>query len=173
MLQPVDVRVKVNVTLPAVTPLTTPALVTVAIEVLLLVQVPPVLGDKFMVLPIHTAAGAVTTGNALTVTEDVVLLHPVDVCVKVKVTLPAAMPVTKPAFVTEAIEVLLLVQVPPVVGDKVIAFPTHTAGGEFTTGSSSTVTLTVPAVLVHRLTVAVTLYKPAAPFVALVIAGFC
>src|SRR5258705_12510225 len=60
---------------------------------LLLVQVPPEVGDKVAVLPTHTLAGAVTTGNAFTVTDEVVLLHPVDVCVKVNVTVPADTPV--------------------------------------------------------------------------------
>ena len=57
----------------------TPALVTVAIAGLLLTHVPPVVGDNVAVLPTHTVAGAVTTGKAFTVTEEVVLLHPVDV----------------------------------------------------------------------------------------------
>ena len=69
----------VNVTEPAATPVITPAFVTVAIDVLLLVQVPPVVGDNVAVLPTHTVAGAVTVGFALTVTDEVVLLHPVDV----------------------------------------------------------------------------------------------
>lgn len=40
-----------NVTVPEVTPVTTPPFVTVAIEVLLLVQVPPELGESVVVLP--------------------------------------------------------------------------------------------------------------------------
>jgi hypothetical protein len=52
---PVTVSVKVRLTLPAETPVTTPALVTVAIELLLLVHVPPVLGVTLAVLPTHTA----------------------------------------------------------------------------------------------------------------------
>ena len=57
----------------------TPALVTVATAALLLVHVPPDVGDNVAVLPAHTAAGAVTVGFALTVTDEVVLLHPVEV----------------------------------------------------------------------------------------------
>jgi hypothetical protein len=71
--------VNVNVTEPADTPVITPALVTVATAGLLLIHVPPLVGDNVAVLPTHTFAGAVTTGNAFTVTDEVVLLHPVDV----------------------------------------------------------------------------------------------
>jgi hypothetical protein len=49
----------------------------VATALLLLVHVPPVVGDKVIVLPTHTDAGALTAGFAFTVTEDVVLLQPV------------------------------------------------------------------------------------------------
>ena len=68
-----------KVTVPAATPVITPAFVTVATAVLLLAHVPPLVGDKVAVLPTHTVAGAVTVGFALTVTDEVVLLHPVDV----------------------------------------------------------------------------------------------
>jgi len=151
LLHPVVVWVKVNVTVPADTPVTTPPLVTVAIAVLLLVHVPPVVGDKVIVLPIHTDEGAVTTGFAFTVTEEVVLLHPVDVSVKVNVTMPADTPVTTPALVTVALAVLLLVHVPPVVGDKVIVLPTHTAEPAVTVGNAFTVTEEV--VLLHPVVV--------------------
>ena len=62
---------KVNVTLPAATPVANPALVTVALVGSLLVQVPPVVGDSVMVLPTQTEVPALTTGKALTVTVDV------------------------------------------------------------------------------------------------------
>ena len=62
---------KVNVTLPAATPVANPALVTVALVGSLLVQVPPVVGDSVMVLPTQTEDPALTTGKALTVTVDV------------------------------------------------------------------------------------------------------
>ena len=70
---------KVNVTLPAATPVTNPALVTVAFVASLLVQVPPVVGDSVIVLPTQTDDPALTTGKELTVTDEVVLLQPVDV----------------------------------------------------------------------------------------------
>ena len=68
-----------KVTLPAATPVTNPALVTVALVGSLLVQVPPVVGDNVIVFPIQTDDPALTAGKALTVTDEVVLLQPVDV----------------------------------------------------------------------------------------------
>ena len=70
---------KVNVTLPAATPVTNPALLTVPLVASLLVQAPPVVGDKVIVLPTQTEDPALTTGKALTVTDEVVLLQPVEV----------------------------------------------------------------------------------------------
>lgn len=165
LVQPLA-SVNVKVTEPGAAPVTTPAFVTVAIELLLLVHVPPVVGDNVMLLPTHTVAGALTTGLGFTVTEEVVLTHPVDVCVNVKVTSPAATPVTTPAFVTVANELLLLVHVPPVVGDKVMLLPTHTAAGEDTTGNAFTVTEEV--VLEHPVAVSVNVNVtvPAATLVA-------
>ena len=63
---------KVNVTLPAATPVTNPASITVALVRSLLIHVPPVVGDKVMALPTHTDDPALTTGKALTVTVAVV-----------------------------------------------------------------------------------------------------
>lgn len=54
LLHPVLVCVNVSVTVPADTPVTSPALVIVAIAGLLLVHVPPVLGVTFAVNPIQT-----------------------------------------------------------------------------------------------------------------------
>ena len=71
----------VKVAVPAATPVTTPAFVTVAIALLLLTHVPPVVGDKVVVDPTHTDVLPVilTVGSAFTVTAEVVLLQPVDV----------------------------------------------------------------------------------------------
>ena len=104
LLHPVAVSVNVNVTLPADTPVTTPPLVIVAIALLLLIHVPPVVGDNVTVLPTQTDAGAVTTGFALTVTDEVVLLQFVDVSVNVNVALPADTPVTTPPLLIVAIQ---------------------------------------------------------------------
>ena len=96
-----------------------------------------------MVDPAQTESVPVIVGSALTVSDEVVLLQPVEVWVKVKVTLPAATPITKPALETVAFVASLLVQVPPVVGDNVIAPPTQTEDPALTTGSALTVTVAV------------------------------
>ena len=59
---------KVKVTLPAATPVTSPELVTVALVASLLVQVPPMVGDNVIVPPMQTDDPALTAGSALTVT---------------------------------------------------------------------------------------------------------
>lgn len=53
--------------------------------------------------------------------------QPVAVFVNVKVADPAVIPVTTPAFVTVAIDVLLLTHVPPLVGERVVVEPTQIA----------------------------------------------
>ena len=60
-----------KVTLPAETPVTKPALETVAFVASLLIHVPPVVGDNVIVFPIQTDDPALTAGKALTVTVDV------------------------------------------------------------------------------------------------------
>jgi hypothetical protein len=62
----------VKVTVPADTGVITPAFVTVATAVLLLVQVPKVVGVKAPVEPIQTEDGEVTVGNGLIVKSPVV-----------------------------------------------------------------------------------------------------
>jgi hypothetical protein len=78
-------------------------------------------------VPLHLVVVPLITdvGRALIVTADVVLLQVVTVLVNVKVTLPAAAPVTTPALVTVAKEGLLLTHVPPVVGLSVMVELTH------------------------------------------------
>lgn len=146
--QPVAVSVKVKVAVPADTPVTTPALSTVATAALLLAQVPPLVGVKPELAPIQilVAPEIVTTGIAFTVTVAVgAEAHPVRELVKVKVAVPADMPVTTPAFVTVATEALLLAQVPPVEGDNVVVNPTQILAVPviLTTGKALTVTAEV------------------------------
>jgi len=123
----------------------------VAIVLSLLTHTPPVVGDNVAVFPTHTDAGAVTIGNAYTVAGEVVLLQFVVPSVKVNVTLPADTPVITPALVTVAIVLSLLTQVPPVVGDNVAVFPTHTDTGGITTGNAYTICDNAP-VLVRYVT---------------------
>ena len=125
-LQPVAVSVKANFTVPKATPVTIPALVTVAMEMLPLAQVPPVVGLSVVVELIHTSAVPVTEteGLGFTVTGGVVDVHKVTSCVKVKVAVPCATEVT--IFPeTVATEGLLLTHVPPDAGDNVVVEPIH------------------------------------------------
>ena len=73
----------------------------------------------------------------------VVLVQPLVARVNVKEAVPAVIPVTTPEFVTVAIEELLLVQVPPVVGDNVVMEPGHMifAPVKFTGGLALTLTV--------------------------------
>ena len=64
-----------------------------------------------------------TTGRSCTVTAVVVLEQPVAVSVKVKVTLPAEIPVTFPPLSTLAMPGSLLIHVPPVAGLRVVVDP--------------------------------------------------
>jgi hypothetical protein len=99
---------------PAETPVTRPVASTVAIAVLLLLQVPPIVASfKLLVAPTQAlgvpvmAAGAVLTDT----TVDARVPQPV---VYLMVTLPVATPVTTPVVdTTVAIPLLVLLQVPP------------------------------------------------------------
>jgi hypothetical protein len=159
--QPVVPSVKVKATVPAATPVTSPAFVTDAIALLLLNHVPPDEGDKVIVPPTHKAvAEELIIGSAFTVTEEVVLLHPVAVCVKVKVALPVDSPVTTPELVTVATEVLVLTQVPPEVGERVIVLPIQTEDAAVTVGGAFIV---ITAVVAEQFVVASENVKVALP----------
>ena len=112
-----------------------PALVAVAIKVTVVPAQIALPGT-----PDEMVTSGVKTG--FTITAEVVLLHPVVASVNVNVTLPDETPVTSPPLVTVAIALSLLVQVPPVVDDKVMPLPTHTDDAAVTTGKGLTVTST-------------------------------
>ena len=69
----------------------------------------------------------------------------VPVAVMVKVTVPALIPDTTPVFVTVATAVLLLIQVPPVVGVTVAELPTHTSLAPPNTGLDGIALINTPA----------------------------
>lgn len=148
-VQPVEVLVKVNVALPADTPVTTPALVTDAIPGALLSHVPPVDGDNVVVKPVQMllTPAMLTTGKATTITGGVVAMQPVAVLVKVKLAEPPDTAVTIPAFETVATAGALLVQVPPETGNNVVVVPTQIvpAPSILTMGKAFTVTVAVVA----------------------------
>jgi hypothetical protein len=138
------VLVKVKVADPLATPVTTPAAVTVATAVLLLAQVPPVVGERAEVVPtqIGFAPLIVAIGNAFMVMAAVgAELQPVLVFVKIKEADPLATPVTTPASVTVATAVLLLAQVPPVVGERVVVEPTQMAVAPLITATGNAFTV--------------------------------
>ena len=96
-------------------------------------MIPTPVGAVIVITPELTAQeGWVVTlavgdaGIALTVTDGVATeQHPVVVFVKINVADPAEIPVTTPALETVATALLLLDQVPPVVGDSVVVAPIH------------------------------------------------
>ena len=66
LLHPVTSLVNVNVVLPAFTPVTTPAFVTVAFVGSPLSQVPPEAGDRLIEAPTQTCVPAVIEGKSFT-----------------------------------------------------------------------------------------------------------
>ncbi len=112
-------------TAPPPRPVTTPIVLTMARKVLLLLHVPPE-GEPVNVTgePIHTELLPVMVGDALTV---MVLYAKQPPVVYVIFTTPDETPVTTPEESTEAMAVLLLLQVPPEVdAESVRVSPTHT-----------------------------------------------
>jgi len=103
------VTVYLMVTVPTTTPLTTPAVVTVAMAGVKLLQTPPLVAlVKLVVLPTQTdfvppiAAGA--EGRATNITVAVFVLPPQ--ILKVITLFPAATPVTRPVVLTVATDVV-------------------------------------------------------------------
>jgi hypothetical protein len=120
--------VNVNVTLPCETPVTIPLVVTVAIEGLLLLHVPPVDGDSVVFAPgqIDVGPDIVTVGlGPIVIGCEALDIHPEPVSVYVNVAVPCEIPVTIPELVIVAILALLLVHVPPVLGVNEVFPPIH------------------------------------------------
>jgi len=139
---PEALSVYVNVANPTETPVTSPLFKIVATDALLLTQTPPDDGRNEVVVPKHIEAGplSVMAGAPLTfICNGVVDGHPF-IAVKIKVAKPLETPVTMPLLVTVATVGLLLIQLPPVVGESVEIAPTQitvgpvklTTGGVFT-----------------------------------------
>ena len=94
---------------------------TVATERLLLVHVPPVVGDNVVVEPSQMVEGPVivAVGGLSTVTFEVASdAQPVLELVNVKLAVPVLTPVTSPELFTVATAELLLTQLPPEVGES-------------------------------------------------------
>jgi hypothetical protein len=134
LLQVVDVFVKVNVALPTLMPVITPALVTVAIVLLLLVHVPPVVGLKVVVLPTQTEGGAVTVGFGDTVTvtffvrgQTMVPIEP-EVTVYVIVAVGVAITVAPVVALKLVAGLQVYVPLPPLAVSETPGLPTHIVG---------------------------------------------
>jgi len=126
LIQPVDVDVNVKVAEPTETPVITPALVMLAIDALLLTQVPPVPGVIPMEVPIQTVLRPVSVAMGLAFTVRVgvgILVQPVAELVKIKLVVPTSTPVTTPPLVTVATAGLFVLHVPPDVGVNVVVVP--------------------------------------------------
>lgn len=115
--QPVVASVKIKVEVPAVKPVTKPALLMLATKGAVEAHVPPVAGVNVVVPEIHIESlpVKVAVGLALTVTE-IVFEQPVAVSTYVKVEDPAETPVITPALVMVATPRFDDVHVPPVAG---------------------------------------------------------
>jgi hypothetical protein len=110
---------KVNVAVPGFKADTIPLFVMLAIEGLLLIQIPPVVGENEVVVPTQITDGPfiVVKGLSKTVsTIELSDLHPVRFSVKRNFALPAVNAVTIPLFVIFAIPGAELTHTPPLFG---------------------------------------------------------
>lgn len=117
-IQPVEVLVKTKVALPACTPVTRPALLTVATDGLELTQVPPETGDNVVVDATQTLEGPVMMVVGIGLTKIVKvdwLVQAPEFLVYEIVAKPGLAPVTKPPLVTLAMAELEDDQVPPLI----------------------------------------------------------
>lgn len=135
-------------------PVTTPVLLTVAMDVAPLLHTPPeVVLLSGVVPPAHTIAVPViapATGNGLIVTITVAI-HPAGNVYVIDV-VPAVLPVTMPVVPMEALPLLLLHPPPVVTSVNIVVAPWHTTGIPLIAdGNELTVTTVVVIQLVGRL----------------------
>ena len=125
----------------------------------------PAVAELTVMVPVARAqvgcevTDAVGAAGAVFIVTDAVAgeMQPVVVLVKVKVADPPETPDTKPAFVTVATALLLLAQVPPVVGESVVVAPTQiefdpvmlTTGKILLRSCTSSEVAQAPLVIVH------------------------
>jgi len=127
-----EALVKTNVTAPLETPVTIPLLVIVATDGLLDTQVPPVVGEKLVVSPIHIASGPVrfiAVGGFTVMTTLLSDVQPEELVVNRNCTVPTSIAVMIPELFTVATVTSVLVQVPPDEGVIVDVCPTHISAG--------------------------------------------
>ena len=141
---PVTLLVKMNLADPALTAVITPLSCIVATDSFVLAQVPPELGVIFENSPIQSSVSdnpPIGGGPYTAMVIDSSETQPFVDSTKVKVALPTEFPVTTPELFTLATELLLLIQIPPEVGDNVVVVLTQISDGprRVTTGFSTTV----------------------------------
>lgn len=115
---------------PADTPVTKPPLVMVAMDVGVMLKVPPVRASATVIVdPTQTVEGPVIGGGVVLTVTIVLMVQPVDVNVNVIGATPADAPVTTPVVLpTVATAVLPLTHVPaPEASDSVVVVPVHKA----------------------------------------------
>lgn len=144
--------------MPALTPTTTPSLLTVATAGLLLTHVPSESGERVVEAPAQMVLAPVmlTTGVGFTVTAAVGSeTQPVAELVKVKVAEPAVTAVMTPSLAIVATPASLLAQVPPITGDALVISPiqmlfepTNAATGKETTFTVAVADAVQPSALV-------------------------
>src|SRR5690606_7105768 len=117
-------------------PVTTPEGETVAISVLDETQLPPAEGVSVVVVPTHMVLGPVIlmAGFPLIIICSLGSEEQPRFVVNINLAVPFPKPVTIPPFVTEAIEGLMLIQLPPVTGVSAVVAPWHISVAPVTTG---------------------------------------
>jgi hypothetical protein len=129
--QPVEESVNVKFTTPLEILVTFPELSMVAIAVLVLVHVPPVVGLKVVVDPIHKELGPVKTGfgfGSTNISKVGLVIHDA-VVFNVIVKIPGPLAVTTPLLLTVPMAGLLVCQVPLSEPTKVTVDPIHISEG--------------------------------------------
>ena len=111
-------------------------MVTVATDTLLVSQVPPLVGLKVVTSPMQSSLSPVmlTPGpGVMVIILEVSETQPDRVCVNINLAVPLDKPVIKPALLIVATGGLVLIHVPPVVGDKLVVLPTQILPSPFNT----------------------------------------
>lgn len=131
-IHPVVVLVKINLAVPAETPVIKPALLMVATAISVLCHVPPVVGEILVVLPTQILLGPFKTVigfGATVITPEFAEVQP-SVDVNLNVAIPSATPVTTPVkLLMVAINGLLEDHVPVAEAVRVVVVPIQMLAG--------------------------------------------
>ena len=130
--QPVTLFVNLNLALPVFSAVIIPFSSIVATDSSVLIHVPPLEGVIVVDSPMHSSESdkPFIAGDSKTLIEIVPSEeHPLDNSIKVNVAMPSDSPVTTPVLLTDATLLLLLIQIPPEVGDKVVVLLIQMSAG--------------------------------------------